>query len=93
MFGLLFDVFNWEKLTFSKLLNSFEKVLNSKKIQGIFAETFIFSLLFSTSFVYKIASQISFNLFYSGDKRLFSEFLRKWGWFQGHSKLFLKYLD
>ena len=37
-------------------------------------------------------SQISFKLFCSGDKRLLSEFLRKWGWFQGHNERFPKYL-
>ena len=36
------------------------------------------------SFVYKNLPQISFNLFCSGDKRLLSDFLRKWGWFHGH---------
>ena len=33
-------------------------------------------------------SQISFNLFYSGDKRLLSESHTKWGWFQWHIKRF-----
>ena len=37
-------------------------------------------------------SQISFKLFCSGDKRLLSEFLRKWGWFQVHNERFPKYL-
>ena len=44
------------------------------------------------SFVYKTVSQISFNLFWSGDKRLLSEFLRKWRWFHGHNERFPKYL-
>ena len=44
------------------------------------------------SFVYKAESQISFNFFCSGDKRLLSEFLRKWGWFQGQNECFPKYL-
>ena len=44
------------------------------------------------SFVYKTVSQISFKLFCSEDKRLLSEFLRKWGWFQRHNERFLKYL-
>ena len=44
------------------------------------------------SFVYKTVSQISFKLFCLGDKRLLSEFLRKWGWFQGHSERFLNIL-
>ena len=37
------------------------------------------------SFVYKVMSQISFNLFWSGDKRLLSECIRKWCWFHGHN--------
>ena len=44
------------------------------------------------SFAYKTMSQISFNLFWSGDKRLLSEFLRKWGWFHRHNERFPKYL-
>ena len=44
------------------------------------------------SFVYKTLSQISFNLFCSGDERLLSEFLRKWGWFHGHNERFPKHL-
>ena len=44
------------------------------------------------SFIYKTMSQISFNLFCSRDKRLLSEFLRSWGWFQGNNEPFPKYL-
>ena len=44
------------------------------------------------SFIYKTMSQISFNLFCSGNKRLLSEFLRKWGWFHEHNERFPKYL-
>ena len=40
------------------------------------------------SFVYKTMSQISFKLFCSEDKRFLAEFLRKWGWFQGHNERF-----
>ena len=43
-------------------------------------------------FIYKTMSQISFNLFCSGDKRLSSEFLSKRGWFQGLNERFPKYL-
>ena len=42
--------------------------------------------------VCKTVSQISFKLFCLGDKRLLSEFLWKWGWFQGHNECFPKYL-
>ena len=44
------------------------------------------------AYVYKIMSQISFKLYCSGDKRLLSEFRRKWGRFQGHNERFPKYL-
>ena len=44
------------------------------------------------SFLYKTVSQISFNFFCSGDKKLLSEVLRKWSWFQGHNERFSKYL-
>ena len=44
------------------------------------------------SFTYKKLSQISFNLFWSGDKRFLSEFLGKWGWRHGHNERFPKYL-
>ena len=44
------------------------------------------------SFIYASVSQISFNLFCSGDKRLLSEFVKKWGWFHWHNERFQKYL-
>ena len=40
------------------------------------------------SFTYKTASQISFNLFSLGDKRILSKFVSKWGWFQ--ERMFLQ---
>ena len=49
--------------------------LKSKNVQGIFEETFTLALL--SSVVYKSVSQISFNFFCWGYKRLLSEFLRK----------------
>ena len=52
-------------------------------VQGIFGETFVLALLSSAVFrLQNRVSQISFYLFSYGDKRLLSEFLRKWGWFQ-----------
>ena len=59
MFALLFGVFIWEKLMFSKLVGKvnfseikFEEMLSKLqgKIQGKFAETFILALLFSAVF-------------------------------------------
>ena len=40
------------------------------------------------SFVYKTVSQISFNLLWSEDRRLLSEFSRKWGWSHRHNESF-----
>ena len=52
---LLFDVFNWEKMTFLKLVEKSKILgkkiwrnalaLKSKNVQGIFGETFILALL------------------------------------------------
>ena len=44
------------------------------------------------SFVYESVSQIFFNLFCSGDKRLLSEFFRIWGSFHRHNERFFKYI-
>ena len=63
-------------------------VLKGKTGQGIFEETFVLALLSST--VFPLQNRVSefSNLFCSRNKSLLSEFLRKWGWFQGHNKLF-----
>ena len=53
---------------------------------------FILTLLSQLSFVYKTMSQISFNLFRSGDEMLLSDFMRKWSWFHGHDVRFPKNL-
>ena len=99
MFVLYFDVFQVFTFTFSKLVvkvNFSERkfewrnalALKSKKVQFIFAETFILALLSPVAFLL----QISFNLFCSEDKKLLSEFLRKWGWSQGDNERLLEYL-
>ena len=54
-------------------------------MQGIFRKTFILALLSSVVFHPQPASQFSFKLICSGDKRTLSGSLRKWGWFQGHN--------
>ena len=64
--------------------------LKSKKVQGIFRDKFFWHYCLQLFFAYKTVSQISFNLFCLGDKRLLSEFLRKWGWFQRHNEPFPK---
>ena len=102
---LLFDVFKhlllrktdilktcWKSKFIGKEIWRNALALKIKKAQGILRETFILALLSSIVFVYKTLSQISFKLFCSGDKKLLSEFLRKWGWFQGHNERFPKYL-
>ena len=63
--------------------SSFEEQKGTRYIRGkAFFGIIVFSRL----------SLISFNLFFSGDKRLLSEFLREWGWFHGHNERFPKYL-
>ena len=64
--------------------------LKRKKVQGIFVKTFgiiVFSCIWSTN-----PCLISYKLFFLGDKRFLSEFLRKWGWFHRHNERFPKYL-
>ena len=97
------NIYYWEKLTFSKFVGKANFL--GKKIEEIHylwsAKTYkVYSrkrsfryYCLQLSFVYKTVSQISFNLFCSGDKRLLSEFFRKWGWFQGHNERFPKYLS
>ena len=38
--------------------------------------------------VFLLQSRVFFNLFHSRDKRLLSDFMRKWGWFYGHGGSF-----
>ena len=92
-FYLMFlNICYWEKLTFSKLVRkvnfsenlkkciSFEEQKGTRYIwENVYFGIIIFSCLSSTK-----SCLISFKLFCLGHKRLFSEFLRKWGWFQGH---------
>ena len=94
------NIYCWEKLTFSKLAKKIffrkENLKNalaskSKKVQDIFGET-LWHYFLQLSFVYKTMSQISFSFFCLGDKRLLSEFLWKWDWFQGHNEHLPKYL-
>ena len=61
--------------------------------QVYFGKRLFWHYCLQLSFVCKIASQNSFKLFCSGNKRLLSELLSKWGWFQGHNERFPKYLD
>ena len=65
--------------------------LKSKKVQGILGKMFILAL---SSAAFRLQKHVSdfFTFFCSGDRRLLSEFLRKWGWFHGHNEDFHKYL-
>ena len=95
--GML-NIYYWEKLTFSKLqfsrkenlkkCTNFEEQKGTKYIRG---EQLCWHNSLQISFAFKSVSQISFKLFCSGDKMLLSEFLWKWGWFQGHNESFPKY--
>ena len=53
--------------------------------------TFILILLSSAVFRLQKCVSDFFNLFCSEDKKLLSEFLRKWGWFRRHNERFPKY--
>ena len=80
---------NWRSQNFNFLGEEIWRnalVLKSKKVQGKFGE--MFSLVLSSSAVFRLQSQISFNLFCLGDKRLLSELLKKWDWFHGHNEHF-----
>ena len=102
MFVFLFDAFNWEKIAFSKLVGKvnfserkFEelhKLWRAKRYKVFSGKRLFWHYYLQLSFVYKTVSQIFFELFCSLDKKLLSEFLRKWGWFQGHNERFPKYL-
>ena len=97
---LLFDVLKHLLLRKTDVLKTCGKVhllekkfwrnvlaLRSKKVQGIFGKMFILTLL--SSAVFRLQNHVSgvFKIFFSGDKKLLSEFLRKWGWFQEYSEL------
>ena len=101
----LFDVFKHLLMRKTDVLKTCQKskflgkkiwrnalALKSKKVQGIFGKTFILALLSSAVFRLQNRVSVSFKLFYSRDKRLLSEFLRKWGWFLGLNERSPKYL-
>ena len=97
------NIYYWEKLTFSNLdgkVNFSERkfwrnslALKSKKVQGIFEKMFILGLFPSAVSRPQNVSQISFDLFCSGDKRLLLEFLGKWGWIQDIMNVSPKHLS
>ena len=91
------NIFHWEKLTFSKLARKvnflerkFEKFhyLWRATRYKVYSRKCLFWHCLQLSFAYKTLSQISFNLFCSGDNRFLSELLRKSGWLQGHNEHF-----
>ena len=85
MSGLLFDVFKNLLLKNTDVLKICRKSKflgmknrrNALPLKIILGKTFILALLSSAVFRLQNLSQISFKLFYSGDKRPLSEFLRK----------------
>ena len=88
----LSNIYNWEKLTFSKLVwkvnlseGTFEEMRwlwRAKKVQGVFGETFILTLL--SSAVFRLQNHGDWDWEMSLNHR-------KWDWFQGN-KRFPKYL-
>ena len=102
-FYLMFlKIYDWEKLTFSKLVGKvrfserkfkeMHLLWRAKRYKIYSGKRLFWHYCLQLFFVHKSVSQMSFNLFCLGDKSLLSEFLRKWGLFQGHNKRFLKYL-
>ena len=72
-----------------KKCTSYEGQKGTRKIrENVYFRFIVFSCLWST----KPCLRFLFILFCLGDKRLLSEFLRKWGWFHGHNERFTKYL-
>ena len=90
-------LYYYEKLTFSTILSErkFEEMhyLWRAKWYKVYSWKRLFwHYRLQLSFVYKTVSQISFTFFWSGDRRLLSEFFRQWGWFHVHNERFPKYL-
>ena len=95
------NIYYWEKVTFSKLVrkvNSSERKFEemhflgrAKRYKVCLGKRLFWHYYLQLSFFHKIVSEMSFNLFCLGDKRLLSEFLREWDWFQGHNERFPKY--
>ena len=88
------NIYYQEKLKFSELRFSreehlkkctkFEEQKCTRYIRGnVYICIIICSCLLSAILVLQIFSK----LFCSGDKRLLSEYLRKWGWFQEHNNV------
>ena len=86
---------NWRSQNFDFLGKKTWKnaiALKSKKVKALLGKHLFWVYNLQLSFVYKTMSQISFNLFFLGDKRLLSEFLWKWGWFHELNERFPKHL-
>ena len=95
------NIYYCEKLAFSKLVgkvNYSERRLEEinqlwrAKSKADLGKHLLWHDCLQLSFIYKTMSQISCKLFCSWDKWLLWEFLREWGWFQGHNQRFPKYL-
>ena len=88
------NIYYWEKLTFSKLrlsrkenlmkFTNFEEQKGARYIWGnVYICIIIFTCFSSTE------PCLKFLLNRLGDKRLLSQLLWKWGWFQGHMNVSL----
>ena len=86
------NIYYWEKLAFSKLVqeNFLEKEFEEMHWLWIAKQYKVYSrkhlfwhYYLQLSFIYKTVP---------GGKRLLLEFLKKWGWFQGHNERLPKYL-
>ena len=96
------NIYYWEKLTFSKLVGKvnfserkiaeMQQLWRANRYKVYSGKRLFLHYCIQLFFFYKIVSQISFNLFCSGDKSLSSELLRKRGWFQGQNERFSRYL-
>ena len=92
------NIYHWEKLTFSKLVGkvnfseeNLKKCASFEEQKGTGKRSFWHYCVHLSLFI-RPCLRSCFNLFCSGDKRFLSEFLRKWGWFQGHNERFPKYV-
>ena len=94
---MFLNIYYWEKLTFSKPVGKVH--FSERKLKEMCHfwrakryKVYLEKPLSSVVFCLQNLTQISSKLFCSADKKLLSEFLRKWDWFQGHNEYFPKYL-
>ena len=86
------NIYYWEKLTFSKFVGKanfserkfedMQELWGAKRYQVYSGKRLFWYYYLQVSFVYKTVSQIFLKFLCPGDKKLLSEFLRKWGRFK-----------